>query len=143
VPKEKRNISQELLNAYLTTKYLVHTPKGETIILIGKRHPEIDPFVENLELKSWAYITAYNPHSELLPKEANQQRQGDLKKTIQDTGLSYFEGEGIGTDETWEPEPSVFIPGITEDVAIRLGEKYGQNAIVFGKYREAAQLLEC
>ena len=52
-----------------------------------------------------------------------------------------YEGEGVGSDKSWEPEKSFLILGIPLDEAILIGKKYRQNAIVVGKLNEPPQLI--
>lgn len=52
-----------------------------------------------------------------------------------------FEGNGVGEDPTWKPELSLFIIGISKDEASKIGTKFKQNAIVYGKINFAPELL--
>jgi hypothetical protein len=48
----------------------------------------------------------------------------------------------MGKDPTgvWTPEPSWLILGITRPKAIAIGQKFEQNAIVYGELNQAAEL---
>jgi hypothetical protein len=131
-------IPQTLLDAYNSTRYVVHFPEGDQTIRIGNTHPEIDKIST-----SWSFITAYNPHSEVLTKHENEKRSDELRRSVEDIGLSYVKGIGIGEDPSWEPEKSIFIKDISIEDAQMLGKKFGQNAIVYGKISEKAELIEC
>lgn len=83
------------------------------------------------ECVEWAYITSVNPFSEMHTDAENEQLFELLKKEV--SKYKSFLGEGVGTDPAWKPEMSLLILGISKTEAIRLGNKYGQNAIVYGK----------
>lgn len=128
---------QDLINAYRNTSYNVFEPKIS--IRIGETNPVLDALLREYDCTEWAYITAYNPFSEVLSEEENMERHKQLKATLKEYAL--FEGEGVGTDPSWKPERSLLILGISEGDAEKLGEKFQQNAIVVGELQEAPRLL--
>jgi hypothetical protein len=75
--------------------------------------------------------------------EDNVRRQQELIKAVQDRGLAYLDGEGIGEDATWPAEPSILILGIQADDARALGRQFGQLAIVVGRTGQPARLVAC
>ena len=50
-------------------------------------------------------------------------------------------GEGVESDQSWQPEKSFLILGMALEDAILIGKKYRQNAIVVGKIYEEPQLI--
>jgi hypothetical protein len=92
------------------------------------------------DAKRWAYITVYNPFSQTFTDEANDARHRLLLQSV--AAFSSFEGEGKGADESWPPEKSLLILGISKEQAIAIGNEYEQNAIVYGEFGKAAQLLQ-
>lgn len=52
-----------------------------------------------------------------------------------------FEGHGVGEDPNWEPELSLFIIGISEGDASKIGKKFEQNAIVYGELNNTPDLM--
>jgi hypothetical protein len=127
----------DLIEAYKNTKYKVFEP--DIIIEIGK----FNQFLDNLLLKhnsnEWAFITAYNPYSRVLTNDENRMRHDELKELTK--AYITFEGHGVGEDPAWEPELSLFIIGISKDVASLIGKKFEQNAIVYGKTNSEPELI--
>lgn len=119
---------KELINAYNNTQYKVYNPS--LVIKIGVKNLELNDLLKPLNATTWAYITALNPFSKSLSKDENLKRHEDLKVKIQN--YTYFEGEGVGEDKTWEPEISLLIVGISHEEAVEIGKLYEQNAIVIG-----------
>ena len=133
----------QLWDAYRQTTFLAATPIGQVAIRVGESSAEVDVLLRRHNAKEWAFITAYNPASQLMDKAENQKRHANLEDDIRERGFVYFHGQGIGTDPAWQPEVSLLIFGLDPEAAIQLGAKYGQNAIVYGKLERAAELLDC
>lgn len=127
----------DLLKAYLETDFIVYEPY--MIIKVGKSNKALDELLMKNNCHSWAYITAWNPYSEITHPSVNHQQNIELRSDV--TGFAVYEGEGVGTDPNWAPEKSFLILGIDRDDAILLGKKYKQNAIVFGTIQLPAELI--
>lgn len=117
-----------VIDAYLNTRYLVKDMGIE--IRIGYPEKSLDRLLKETETKAWAYITAWNPGSELLTEEENEKRHQELIKALQE--YQCYEGQGVGIDTDWPPEKSLLVLGIEENKAIELGKAFCQNAIVTG-----------
>jgi hypothetical protein len=129
--------SNDLLQAYLNTTYQVGNCNIK--IKIGQIDENLERMLDERSLEEWAFITAYNPHSVSLTENENASRHQQLQNDV--SSFTYFEGDGVGEDPTWEPEKSLLILGLNRESAIELGLKYGQNAIVIGRKELAAELL--
>lgn len=127
----------DLINAYNSTSYNVFNPSIS--LRIDQLNPELDDLLVKFGEINWAYVTAYNPFSELLTDEENKERHKQLKERIEK--YPFFEGEGVGTDPSWKPEQSFLILGISEANARELGKNFQQNAIVIGKHYKKAKLV--
>jgi uncharacterized protein DUF3293 len=136
-------IDPVLLKAYQTTKFIVHSPHKEIVLVIGERNPEMDDLIEGSDSQSGAFITAWNPGSLRLPDAENRARQTELVTEVRKRGYVFLEGRGVGQDSGWPPEASVFIIGISMDAALELGKLFGQLAIVFAERGQAVELLLC
>lgn len=126
-----------LIEAYKNTKYIVFEPT--LTIEIGKLNQEIDEIIIKHNSNAWAFITAYNPYSRVLTNDENRVRHEELKDLTKN--YMTFEGHGVGEDPTWEAELSLFIIGISKDDALKIGKKFEQNAIVYGKFNNSPELL--
>jgi N-formylglutamate amidohydrolase len=78
-----------------------------------------------------AFITAFNPYSEILDESENLKRHTELSKELVDLGYEFILGIGRDKEGGWEGEKSVLVLNIPNDTAKFLGNKYGQNAIVW------------
>jgi len=129
-------MNEALLNAYQNTRYCVFEPPIE--IRIGEHNSKLNELLMEHGQVNWAFITAYNPYSHILSGEENKERHSQLINAVRT--YTYFEGEGIGEDPSWQPEKSLLIIGITEENAISIGRKFEQNAIVIGSENQSPSL---
>ena len=135
-PKKATNES-DLIKAYKGTDFRVFEPT--CTIRIDEENVILNELLLKHNCKEWAFITAWNPFSELETNEINEAKnialKEDLKKYI------IFEGEGLGQDPTWKPEHSFLALGIEKEMAIELGRKYRQKGIVYGVINRLPVLL--
>ena len=131
-------MNEELFDAYSSTIYQVNEPLIQ--ILIGQQCGPIDALLQQHNCITYAFITAWNPFSNLLSDAENENRNQLLYNELIGKFL-LFQGQGIGQDPKWKPEESFLVLGIDECTAIEVGKKFEQNAIVFGTYREQPRLL--
>lgn len=127
----------ELIQAYKETDFNVYEPK--ITIKVGQVNQELDRLLIMNNCITWAYITAWNPYSELTDDRTNEEKNDQLRNDL--TGYILFDGDGVGSDQSWLPEKSFLILGIGLDDAMLIGKKYRQNAIVVGKIYEEPQLI--
>lgn len=110
---------------------------------IDETHSELDTLLDERDADQWAYITAWNPASRPLATEDNHARKAHLEQELTAAGYPLYPGEGVPDNDDWEPEKSVLVVGISRQLAVRFGVKYGQNAIVCGRVGEAPVLAWC
>jgi sugar phosphate isomerase/epimerase len=134
--------SPELLEAYRRTKFIVDQPDGETIIRHGECNHDIGKMLLEHAVRSGAFITAHNPHSQRLSENENRNRHLALIADVEKQGLPYFTGRGVGAED-WPAEESLFVLGVSRDLASMLGRKYGQVAIVWVEADRAAEVVLC
>lgn len=127
-----------LKEAYEGTKYMVYDLP--VVIEISKHYSELDALLRQHNATEWAFITAWNPYSKVLPDAENNLRHQQLVEWVKP--YPCWEGEGVGTDASWKPELSLLILGIPKNEAIAIGTKLEQNAIVYGRLNEPAELLQ-
>jgi len=137
-----KTLSPELLEAYKRTKFIVDQPDGGVIIRHGERNHDIDKVLLQHAVRSGAFITAQNPHSQRLSDDENYNRHLALIADIEKQGLPYFTGRGVGAEE-WPAEESLFVLGVSRGLASRLGRKLGQFAIVWVETSRAAEVVLC
>ena len=134
-----RNIDQQLLEAYLATTYEV---KHLGLYLrIGEENWDLEEFLIDNNVFSWAFISAWNPFSKPLPPSENKIRHLKLIEFVKNKRWVFAEGFGIPPNEDWQAEKSLFILDISRNEAINLGKKFDQNAIVIGRLGKTPELL--
>ena len=132
-----------LERAYVATAFVADAPGGCIEIRIGRRHPDLDALLADNGVHAWAFITAWNPASRLLPDAENAVRQRQLHDDLAALRLTSFPGRGVPDRNDWPSEASLLVLGLAEDDARRIGLKHGQNAIVIGACGAAARLVWC
>ncbi len=130
-------VSEDLRSAYINTIFKVIQPLME--IRIGFTCDQLETLLIENNCSEWAYITAYNPYSNMLSADQNSLRHEKLRDRLQH--YRFFEGEGVGRNPDWLPEKSFLIIGITKSDAAKIGILYEQNAIVIGEKSKPAELL--
>jgi hypothetical protein len=123
--------------AYCATTFVAELPTGPVRIRVGAEHPGLKELCSGGQ--EWAYITAENPHSAVTPSEENLQRQAALKRELDARGVRFFPGVSEPDDGS-EGEAS-FLALLSRDVAIDLGRRFQQNAIVAGSHDGRAELI--
>lgn len=136
-------IEADLMQAYLNTQFRVETPAGQFTIRIGATSPPLDALLEQHGVRTWAFITAWNPGSRALSDAENHARHAALQFRLEALGLTVLPGIGEGPDGSWPPEESVLVLDIDRTTARDIGSEFGQNAIVVGSSHEPAELLIC
>jgi hypothetical protein len=134
-------VEQPNESAYRTTTYYVDGPEGRFGIRVGKASSEADEAGDQFGTDTWAYVTAANPGSRRLTAQENVDRVGELQAVVQELGLPMYAGEGVGDKGDWPPEPSLLILGASRQVALDLGKRFGQAAVVYGEKGKPAELL--
>jgi hypothetical protein len=133
----------ELLEAYQNTVFVVDGPNGEITLRVGRLSQEIDDLLTTHGAKACAFITAWNPRSVRLRSEENSERHTQLIESVHQLGCHAFPGRGIGQNKYWTPEESILVIGIERSLAVDLGRRFGQNAIVFKDITRVIELLFC
>ena len=134
--------SKELLEAYKKAiyKFTDASDKSYTIKL-DEVNPEIDELLDRNGAKFWSFITAFNPYSKELTDSENLARLIEFEQLLDKDGYKYLTGQGSDAEGLWKPEISLFIFNVNKRTAIEYGQRYKQNAILFGEFKEIAQLL--
>lgn len=130
----------DLIQAYLETEYRVFSDPPITL-RIGVKNRSLDDLLLEEHTSSAAFITAWNPFSQLLSDEENAGLQRSLFSDLRALGVIVIEGVGIHPAGVWPGEPSYLILGIARDVAIELGRRYKQNALVWHEAGDASELV--
>lgn len=127
--------------AYRATRYCA----GEFVLLIGRRHGDLDAYLARSGCRGWAYLTAANPRSQCLGEAENRARMAVLQGRLSALGYSFLSGESVAAAPAvhgdWPPEPGVLVLGIGRRQACVLAGAFAQNALVLGRRGGRAKLL--
>ena len=123
-------VTDELREAYLATNFNVLGPILFTL-KIGEPSENIAKLYLNYNALSAAFLTAWNPHSELTSQRENERAQLQLEQKLNDLSITVFPGVGEDPSGNWPGEQSALALGISKDEAERLGREFQQNAIVW------------
>jgi hypothetical protein len=129
--------------AYERTRFCVRDGKRAVCFMAGSASPRLDALLERHRQRDWAFVTAWNPASQQLTREENDQRQAILRREMESLGFAILPGEGIGEDPSWTAEESLLVMGISEGKAVALGRRHGQLAIVCGRKGAPSRLVSC
>ncbi|MEP4891924.1 MAG: DUF3293 domain-containing protein [Aliiglaciecola sp.] len=134
------NISSDLIRAYKNTEYVVFADP-QFIILVDKYSHDLQALMYQYECKQAAFITAYNPHSQLVADSQNLKAQTQLINELHNLGYKVLSGQGRDPQGLWPAEDSVLVFNIDKSRAIKFAKKYAQNAIIWIQNDGIPQLL--
>lgn len=129
----------EIEQAFLETNYIAEIEDDNLIVLKIGEIPE-DLIQRFPRIKTWAFITAWNPLPDILTKSQNDIRSNQLKIQLKEEGFIFYPGVGISKNEDWS-EDSFFIEDIELETAIHISIKYGQLAFLYGDKEKGNQLI--
>jgi hypothetical protein len=123
-------ISPDLIRAYALTDFCVLTEEPFAV-RIGQRSVQLAKLHAAHQTDCSAFITAFNPGSDLLGEAANEERHAALLRELYTRELAFVEGEGKDPSNEWPGERSVLVFGMVPEAAKALGAQFGQNAVVW------------
>jgi hypothetical protein len=127
----------EIEQAFLETNYIVQI-ENEIVLKMGEIPARL---IEDFpQIKTWAFITAWNPLPDILTRTQNDIRNNELRKQLEDEGYLIYPGIGISKNEEWSEE-SFFIGNIESEKANTISSKFGQLAFLYGDTIKGNQLI--
>ncbi|MES2206758.1 MAG: DUF3293 domain-containing protein [Pseudomonadota bacterium] len=128
------------IQAYKETEYRI---KGDPplTLKVGIINPLLVELYKAYQVSSCAWITAWNPFSQMISHSENSARNHLLSLEIQQLGFKFLSGIGQHPSGNWEGEPSYLVWGISLDTAKWLGIKHKQNAILWCGQEALPQLI--
>jgi hypothetical protein len=123
--------------SFLETNYVILL-KNRITLRIGEIPSQL--LSEHSHIKTWAFITAWNPLPEILTKSENDIRNHLLQVQLEEEGFIFHPGVGISKNEDWS-EDSFFIENIELEKANDISLKYGQLAFLHGDNINGNQLI--
>ena len=137
-----------LWEAYLRAEYWVGFPDNRILLQIGDHAAGLSRLApaaggEFAFDESWAYITAWNPGSEVRMEFMNREKQEDMELFLRGAGYALLPGVAHDPTGQWPDEEGVLVFGLGWEKALMLGRRFHQNAILAGIGEEVVQLLRC
>jgi hypothetical protein len=132
-------MEKSLINAYLETTYIVESLGIE--IGIGKENEALQKHLMSHNVATWAFITSENPRSQSYSYDLNRERTISLENYLEENNYVFYCGLGVPRDTNWQAEKSYFIHNISLEKATEIAVIYEQNAFVFGKQHQLAELI--
>ena len=130
-------MEKDLTAAFLETSYIAYLDT-EIVLKVGQLP---DTIVQNYpHIKSWAFITAWNPLPERLDAAQNKQRNDDLRAHLVQAAYVFHPGVGVSKDKDWS-EDSFFIENIELQRANEISKMFGQLAFIYGDCQTGNQLI--
>jgi len=123
----KSGIDASLRQKYLDTDYII-SDDPPLLMKIGEQSDDLRVLLGSMGVESAALITAWNPRSEQLTDDENDDRQGVLLTDIEKIRLNYL--IGCGQLDDWQ-EYSYLVLGIDQDQATAMATRFEQNAYVW------------
>jgi len=123
-------IDQRLREAYLSTHYNVMEAVPFTL-KIGESSQELKSLYRAYNVKSAAFITAWNPMSEVTPVRENEINQHHLRERLDLVSSAVLPGMGVGITGNWPGEPSFLSLGVSKRITKEVGNEFSQNAVVW------------
>jgi hypothetical protein len=127
--------------AYLATHYKVLLPGKIFTFRIAHHSPQLQTLHQSHRVNCSAFLTAWNPFSETISAQENRLAQQALLNDLHNLNIPCVPGIGVDPTSQWPGEESLLALGLPRDVAIRLGKKYRQNALVWAGSDSVPELI--
>ena len=139
--KPSQLTEEKLTEAYQQTLYKVFYEDQTIVLRVGTPSAELTQLLQKLQYTTWALITAFNPHSQILGRDENAKRNYLLTSAVEKREFSFLRAAGYDPTGKWLPEESLLILDITQAEAVALGKTFQQNAILYGEVGVAPTLI--
>jgi hypothetical protein len=126
-----QTISTQLVKAYRKAHYFVHHGEEVYLLKVGEVNHALSILLQSYGACSAAFLTAYNPYSQMRSLDENQAAHEKLLAELAQSGIETIDGLGTDPHDDWDAEPSVLALGLTRSHAEQLADQYGQNAFLW------------
>ena len=126
-----RTISPKLIKAYREAVYVIQIEDREIALQVNKASPQLAKLMMEWEVSTAAFLTAFNPFSQVLDPQENEARQKKMWADAQPMCPKIFPGIGRDKNDQWPHELSMLALGIHQQDAQALADQYEQNAFLW------------
>lgn len=122
-------VPAQMIAAYEAAEYHVG---GEApfVLRIGQHSPELAALMAGKGMPSAAFITACNPHGQLLGAADNTTRTNALGAELERFAPLVLPARGVDPTGRWMDEPGFFACGCPPAIIEALGRRHRQNGVV-------------
>ena len=124
-------MNEAITAAYIDANYIVYDDGRTVVLRIDEKSSYVQQLFERLGIKTAAFITAWNPYSQIATNEENEAANEKLLTELSALCTMVMCGVGQSRTGDWPAEVSFFACGIPRPDAERLGVVYRQNAIIW------------
>ncbi len=124
-------LSEELVGKYLAAQYQAWIDTSVVTLQIGCQSAPLAALLQATGNRSAVYVTACNPASEVATSQENQSAMARLYERLACYSNHIYRGTGIDPSGEWPAEESLLTLGIDLSIAKKIGDEFGQNAIVW------------
>ena len=128
---ESKTISPALIKAYREAVYVVDIGDQEIALQVNKASSQLANLMVDWEVTTAAFLTAFNPYSQVLDPEENAARQKRMWADALPMCPKIFPGIGRDKEDQWPHELSMLALGIHLEDAQTLADRYEQNAFIW------------
>jgi hypothetical protein len=121
----------ELIAAYTATHYHIHWAEGAFMLRVNEHCPSLAALYARRGYNCAAFLTAWNPYSQLTSPIENHAMQQALLADLERHDCWIIPGIGLDPAGLWMGEESFLAIGLGLADAQRLGRQYRQNAILW------------
>ena len=132
-------IDSGLDSAYRATTYQLTVNGQQLPVRVGEPASELALHLAQIGAKRWAFLTAWNPRSEMLTGPENARLNAQLFQQL--VGKNYSPAIALPDDNSWPREPGFVIFDMPMPELLSLAEQFQQHAIVVGQGGDIPELL--
>jgi len=104
---EIRSISPNLIKAYREAIYVIDLGDGEIALQVSKVNTALARLMQEWEVTTAAFLTAFNPYSQVVDPAENEARQKRMWVDAQPMCPKIFPGIGRDKNDQWPHELSM------------------------------------
>ena len=135
-------MTPELRESFRNARYEVHLPKGAIDLAVDRHCEPLRQWLRANGCTCAALMTAHNPAGMQRADFLNSASQSLLEARLLQGGYTFMQATAFDPSGGWPPEPSLFIPGISQTDAMILASEFGQLAILWCAADALPRLVE-
>jgi hypothetical protein len=124
-------ITDELIASYHSASYCFGTGPSAILLCIDQYSKPLSSLIAESGRRCAVFISAYNPGSRIQSSESNRVAHDRLHNDLRPHADQIIEGVSSDPSGVWPPEMGFLAVGVDLATAQRLGDQYGQNAILW------------